>query len=736
MWKNELFSEITQQILGKRLGKAINMLENYLLSHPRQQELDELNNIKNDYRLMAEYWKKGFSDPQREQVYRQLLRRLYVLTTNVAIHERIRNTLFMSNVYSRPRNARKNWSVQSLNNNLENFVTDIAMLDLEPEDARQQKAQQIYSEHQQMMNDLFDYIWTSRLWKESLANFFEEVLLSPTIDVRDQQLIVSAITLSTMSNFCINKFRVLVNVYKQAVDEQLRQRALVGWVLSADSEKVRLYNEMADMVRDLCNDSKVCQELTELQMQMMLCMSAEDDTKKIQNEIIPDIIKGNNLRITRQGIQEQEEDALENILHPDAAEENMERMEASIHRMIDMQKQGADIYFGGFSQMKRFPFFQSISNWFVPFYPEHPGIAQTWQQPRGHRLLKTIVELGAFCDSDKYSFVIAFNQVLNHLPKQMLSMIEQGEASPIPIGGEVPKEEQRQPAFIRRLYLQNLYRFFRLYGQRDEFSNPFETARSVFFANPLFRNTALEGNMVEMASFFSKKKRYEEALSVLENVEEAYQEFGYFMLMGHLMMHRPERYVFPLHTSADYYRQALKMKPQNQQALMGYARACFAEQDYQQALDAYNQLLLKDDNAQNRTAQLNASVCLANLKRYDEALKVLYKLNYLFPEDKDVTRVLAWVLAVDAKYEQAIKLYNQLLSIEKPQPNDMLNYGYCLWFSGDIVSAVGMFRQFLTDHNDPQFSMEQELMVTEHDLISDHGISEAEIQLMLDYLFE
>ena len=68
---------------------------------------------------------------------------------------------------------------------------------------------------------------------------------------------------------------------------------------------------------------------------------------------------------------------MEDILHPGASEERMEKLEATYRRMMDMQKQGADIYFGGFSQMKRFPFFYDISNWLVPFYIQHPTCSAT-----------------------------------------------------------------------------------------------------------------------------------------------------------------------------------------------------------------------------------------------------------------------------------------------------------------------------------------------------------------------
>lgn len=736
MKKNEIFSEVAELLMNRRLGKAIEMLEAYLLSHPRQNEMEQLNSLKNDYQLMTDYWRKGFADPQRNQLYNQLLRRLYVLSTNIGIHDQIRNSSFLSTVYARPRNARKDWSMQKLRLDLENYVTDVAMLSLEEEKLRQQKEPQLQEGHLQMMNDLFDYIWTSRLWKDSLANAFKEMLLSPTIDVRDQQLMVSAIMLSGMNNFDINKLKVLIHVYQNAADEQLRQRALVGWVFCIDADKSRLYLEQHHIIKELCEDERTRRELTELQMQVLLCMSTDEDARTIHNEIMPEIMKGNNLRITRNGIKELDEDTLANILHPEAEEQNMERMEASMRRMVDMQKQGSDIYFGGFSQMKRFTFFQQISNWFVPFYPEHPGISQIWQQEKGKRFLHTITALGAFCDSDKYSFVLAFNHVLSHLPQQMLSLVEQGDASPMPIGGEVALEDQRKPAFIRRLYLQNLYRFFRLYGQRENFANPFDDGQCVFFANKLFHDTPLVEAMLSIASFLSKHRQYAEAMSVLDNIDEQHHHFEYHMLMAHLLMRSPQNYAtFTLTSATDHYREALQLEPDNRKALMGFARACFAEQRYQQSLEAYQKLMnMEPEESRLQQVQLNAAVCMVYLKQYDEALKLLYKLNYLTPDDEDVMRVLAWCLTVDKKYEQAAKLYNKLLSAEKPHTPDMLNYGYCLWFSGDVVSAVGMLRQFLSDQKDPQFSIEQELMVTERELIGEQGIDDVEIQLMLDQL--
>lgn len=729
MWENKQLDEIQQHIFLGRLGKALNMTQNYVLTFPQRYDTSILQELKNNYQLMTDYWRGGAVDPRRNEVYHKLLRQLNALVTNMMIQDRISHTSSLQSLYKRGEEIRPVISEHLLQVRLEEYVANVAMLEFEQEQQREEKRLRLHQEHQQFMDRLFGYILTSGVWPDWQADAFADILLSPTVDSHDQQLIVSAVMLSAMSVFDFHKFRVLVRVYRDTTDPSLRQRALVGWVFSADSSMAEFYPEMRDMIVRLCDDEQVCKELIELQMQVVFCQNAEDDRQTIQNEIMPDLMKASNLHITRQGIEEKDDDPMRDILHPDAAEEDMERMEQSMNRMMDMQKQGADIYFAGFSQMKRFTFFYDISNWFAPFSPDHPGISHIWQQGKGRKFLHVIMRLGAFCDSDKYSFVLAFEQVLSRLPQQMLQMVEQGEASPMPVGGQVPIEEQRQPAFVRRLYLQNLYRFFRLYIQRGDFVNPFDAARSVFTANPLFRGSRLEQQMCEVASFLIKHNRHADARRVLEGME-GQRDLRYYILMGSLLMHTgdPASCV----AAMECYGQALQMQPGHRRALTGYARACFACKNYTEALHTYEQLQSQD--ADSQSVELNIAVCLTHLQRYEEALKILFKQNYLYPDDQNVMRILAWTLTVDGKYEQAVKLYDQLLSSGKQQVADSLNYGYCLWFKGDVAGAAGMFRQYLSQQEGVPAAMEREFLDTEHELLSAHGISDTEILLMLDFL--
>lgn len=712
MERNEVLTEVQYLLIERNLGEAIAALDRFLAVHPHQINTDRLFAIKTDFQLMADYWRHGFKDPQSSQLYNNLLKRMYVLYANIASNYTIRHTPFLASLFYRAHMTPRDWSPQVIKEELESFVSEVAMLDLEPAHTSEKKRSDLYERHYRSMIELFDYIITSGIWTDSFATSMEDVLLAPTVDSYDQQLIISSVMLSAMNYFDAAKFRLLMHVYQQATDEEVRQRALIGWVFSLDTVIVKsLYPEELELLRHVLEDEHCCQELTELQKQVIFCINAEQDNATIQNEIMPDIMKHQGFQITKDGVVEQEEDSLRDILHPDEAEENLEKVEASFRKMIDMQKQGSDIYFGGFSQMKRFSFFNELVNWLMPFDMNHPGINAIVSQFKDSRFLKTMMKNGPFCNSDKYSFMLAFEQVLSRLPQNVRDMLDRGEASI----QAVSAEETSKPAYIRRIYLQDLYRFFRLFTQRDAFENIFDLQEQnyLFFASSLYSNTPLEQHFHEISSFLIKKKRTRDLIEMLGNYDLHIHDFQYFMMCAYVGQ-----------TPLDNYARALELQPDNERALAGYARALFSNSKYQEALDIY--IKLEEKQPDKKSYLLNKSICQTKLQQYDEAEKVLFRLNYESPDDINVTRVLAWTLTCNGKYEQAEKFYEQLMSVKEPLSEDILNNGYRLWFSGRVDEAIDCFSRYLRETGQGK----QFILDNEKELIRLKGITEPECQMM------
>lgn len=725
MKQDELLSSISADIEVRDLWRAIKHMENYLALHPHQINSDRLFAIKTDYQMMMDYWRKGYKDPQQPQQYEKLLHRMYVLYANVTTNARVLQSPLLASLLMKVHMSPRDWSIQVVREQLESFVSDIAMLDLEPKHTAQERRKNLHRQHHQLLSELFAYILTADLWSDGQGEEIEQLLLSPTVDSFDQQVIISAITLAAMNCYDMVKFRTLIHVYQQASDQYVRQRALVGWVFSIDEGVEEfLFPEMSELVRATLQDTECMKEFVELQKQVYFCLGADEDRDVIQKEIMPDMIKGQNLNITRGGVLEQDEEAMLNdILHPGEDEEKLEKMEAGFRKMVDMQKQGSDIYFGGFSQMKRFPFFNEIINWFTPYYIDHPGIVAAVEKFGGETFLKRILDYGPFCNSDKYSFVLAFETVLNQIPQNVREMLNRGEAEMVQ---KMDDAEMNTPAYIRRIYLQDLFRFFRLNPVRNEFRNIFGeySRKCLFIKYPLLEGTDHQAYYKEIATFLIKRNRKDDAERLMRSYyDDQYKDYDYHMLMAYLGV-----------DSKLHYEMALKLNPDSERALSGLGRLLFADEYYDQALNVYNQLV--EINPDKKSYQLNKSVCLTNLQRYDEAEQILFKLNYEDADNLNVARVLAWTLTCNGKYEQAGRLYDQLMAEEKPAADDWSNYGYYLWFSGKITEAADCFRRYVVDNFTPEYRWGESYHITrrERKLCEAKGITDEEIQMMTDLI--
>ena len=716
----EILSKAINCLMDRRLSNAIEVLDQLYIQRPSLMGHSEFEAIKTDYQLMVDYMGRGFSDSHRESLYNTLLQRLYRVAADLEISWRCKNVSAYVNSFRVIDHL--NTSHDFVRTVLESFVSDIAMLSLQPEEMREQKSTELYDRHQSFINRLFSALWTSCQWTDDDCKFYTELLLSPTVVSTDQQVIVSAISLGAMNQFDINKFKTLVNVYQKATDEHVRQRALVGWVLAV-FEGMDIFPEQDAMIRELCENPTITRELLTLQIQFFYSKDAEKDNDKIQRDIMPDIMRNSNLTIGRLGIMEKEEDAIESILHQDADEKRMEQLEEKVRKMMDMQKQGSDIYFGGFSQMKRFPFFNDMVNWFTPFYLNHPALRSVINKLGDTKFLNTLMERSNFCESDRYSFAFALEQIINQLPADIKDAI----GSDAMLGPLAESDDTEDAISIRRTYLQDLYRFFRLYHTANDFINPFEdngrgdfVADTFFFTYKSFMGTGLDDVKLRLASHLYKHQQMTELAELLTTFQSADPRYAILMGYTNINMGKAE-------FAYQFFDYALKAEPDNQWALKGKARAALDAEDYKTAEEVYTELLKLEPGHKNYT--MNRCVALLKLGRTSEVREELFRLDYQYPEDMNVKRVLAWAMLSDNSLDKASQLYDTLLA-STPAHEDYLNAGYCQWAMGNVQRAVELFREWIVKSGKSREQLLEEFR-SDADTLTMYSISEIDCFLML-----
>lgn len=715
----EILNKVINSLIEKRLTNAIEYLDQ-LYERPSLIGYGEFETIKADYLLMVDYMRRGFADNQRESLYLTLLQRLYRVAANLEISWRCKNISAWINAFHVA--DRLNTSHDFIRTVLETFVSDVAMLSLQPEEVRIQKSTELYERHQLFINRLFNALWTSCQWTDDDCLFYTDLLLSPTVVSSDQQILVSAISLSAMNQFDINKFKTLTNIYQRATDEHVRQRALVGWVLSI-FEGMDIFPEQEIIIRKICDNPAFTRELLTLQIQSFYSKDAEKDNDKIQRDIMPDIMRNSNLTIDRIGIIEKEEDAVENILNQDADEKRMEQLEEKVRKMADMHKRGSDIYFGGFSHMKRFPFFNDMINWFTPFYLEHPSLCSVSSKLGETMFLNAVMERSNFCESDKYSFAFAIEQIADQLPNNIKNVINSDAAF-----GSLVQSDDKEDAFsIRRTYLQDLYRFFRLYDKAGDFINPFEDngkgdfiSDSFFFTYKCFEESGLDDVKLRLAMHLYKHQKTMELAELLTTFQSSDPRFSILIGYTNINLGKAD-------AAYKYFDDALISDPDNRWALKGKARAALINEDYDLAEEVYGLLLNLEPGHKGYT--MKRCVALLKMGKFSEVREELFRLDYQYPDDMNVKRLLAWAMLSDDNLEKASQLYDTLLS-ECPVHEDYINAGYCQWAMGNIERAVEYFRDWMARSGGDTEQLLKEFR-RDTDTLSKYNISETDEYLML-----
>lgn len=787
------FYEIYIPLIAKHnVGKALRAMKETIAEDKLPGYIvARYEDVKNDYRLMQDAMMRGLRDDKIDEVYADIMRKVYGAGLDVLIEEKVKR--YSSFAYARVSAQQTEAHPDAVRTVLEAYVQDMAMMAFEPENTRKAKMEKLTADHHAYMKQIFNALLVAPMWNDRRAADFADLLLSPTIDRDDALLLVSAVMLATMNVNDPYKWDMLAEVYVRATDKVLKMRALVGWVLSLpyDPRGPRLFPFVQERIKAMLADKTTLKQMLDMQMQMLFCCNADADNEEIQRNIMPTLIKNTNLQMTRLGIVEKEDDPMKDIMDPNAAERDMEEMERKYRKMMDMQKQGSDIYFGGFSKMKTFPFFNDLCNWFAPFNAAHPALGAARERLAGSTFLNNLMENGPFCDSDKYSFALAIAQIMDRMPDNVKEMLN----SDATLGPTVSKEEQENPAYICRSYLQSLYRFFRLYRSKRDFLNPFildeledNDGNALFLSYKLLACPEMEENAVALCGFLLKRKMMRELMSMAICYKSSQNP-------------RLVRFLALVPMTDGKWQEAYDLfasVPEDQhteESLRGMAHCCMSLKRFGEAVAIYRRLLAMHPDS--FSYQLNLAVCLMSSDAFsscgdaascgdvasscgasscgdassceassslggkvearpnkvvEEGTKLLYKLDYEHPNNANVRRVLAWCMMLQGNFDKAIDIYTRLLSQPDAVSADRLNAAYAHWLSRDVARAVALLREYcnLCEQDEaqakeaakkqgrrcePTKSRNYRLVedfTKDADLLSKYGISLTERKIMVD----
>lgn len=704
------------------LGKEIALLGNWDLEQ-------ELENAKNTYRYMLEYMINGTVDPQSKSLYLKLVQQAFSMCDSASRGSRIKKNTgdkYCATLNSLPDGT----NLQNIFTALETYG-EASKRNVNPDS---QKLKERKDDHERTLLQMFNHIWTSPQWSNSDKECANAMLMSENIDDNDNAILVSAATLSLFEYFDIRKLEFLFDAY-EAGCTIASQRALVGIIMIIIRYDGRLknYPEISARMALISDDNKSFKEnaytiLTQLQ----LSKDTDKVNAKMRNEIIPEIMKSGKFRQTGFGFEEIDEALTKNDENPDWSKSGS-KLNEKLAEMTELQMEGADVYMGTFSQLKSYPFFNDIAHWFYPFDIKHPALGD-FEKNHSSKIMpmiKAILNAGPFSNSDKYSFCFMLSSIGGIEQSMMTNKMAEGmldeEAGSIFKNAETMQPKAKD---FSRQYIYDLYRFFNLYLYRTQFSNPFNDVDGAY--TPL--KATLLGSLMEdrrqvmeYAEFLMKKKYYTEASKLFESLSPALveddAELWQKLAFCYQKSNNPQ--------ALEAYINADSLKPNSTWTISHEAHAARMFGNFKLAAECYNRLLENDSD--NIKYLKRKSECLIADENYEEALPVLYKINYLDESSTVAKRMIAWCLLMTNKLDKAISTYEDICT-EGASANDWMNLGHCLLASGKMKEAVNAYTSGMKATINDKGNAEDfdKGMEADAEILSRFNIGKEELRMILD----
>lgn len=720
------YSEICRNLASRKLKPAFDMLGNLISEYGLGLFKDEHLSLEETYHYMLKYTVEGIHDPERQKVYRKLIVSVFELSDKV--NEAIRLKVSPTVEYEKKRGVKEasieNW--EAFHTELEDFYHDkVKQVD-------EKITLKAAKEHQQNIRKFFYHIWfADKLTTEDIEQW-HKFMKSPVIMVSYKSFIITALILSLQRFFDNEKFNLLFDSYGSE-EAGINQRALVGLLLNLYKYDARMpfYPAITGRLKILNEDSKFKSNLERIILQLIRSKETEKLQQRIRDEILPEMIKlSPNLKnkinfesLMEEGISEDKNPDWEEIFKDSPG--LLDKME----EFSELQMKGADVFMGSFSMLKSFPFYNEISNWFMPFFPENPEIATSLDltDQSNQSFLEAINRAPILCNSDKYSFCFS----IQSMPKENREFMTQGMNAEMEQLKEMKDDAEilnpgSKVEFISNQYIQDLYRFYKLFPRKGDFEDIFNWRFD--FHNKLTLGKILKEDpkvLRNIAEYYFARFHYEEALEIFEYLlereknGEIYQKIAY------------------CHQKTGNFEKALdnylKAELYDINRLWNLKKIALCYRNLKQPAKAleYYQAVEKID-PENLTNQLNIGHCLLELNEFDEALKCYFKVEYLAPENKKVLRPIAWCSFLTGKKEQAEKYLQKLMEGE-PLKHDFMNMGHVQWSLSNRNAALDYYQKSIINNG---FSEKEFLEVFEEDLphLISQGIDNDDVPIMLDQL--
>lgn len=710
---NKAYNRIVGSLDHKELKNAFDSLHALISGCGEYSFSDKLNELQDTYKYMLRYHIDGIKDPMQNQIHENILVATYELSDEV---------------------KQKALAIESPLS----FYNRRRYLKTQPFISYEQIHNLLLLEHETGNNKecetfnitLFNKLWISGFLSQEEVAQIRAMLLDEELPLTTSCQIVSALMLGLQEAFDKEKLLLLFDATYNP-EEEVKIRAIISILLTLYlyRKRIALYPQIANRLATLAETAGFSQIVRTITLQFIIARETEKITRKLQEEILPEMMKLSPKISNKINLKDITPDQLEEGMNPEweniLSDSNLGK---KIEEFSELQLEGADVMHSTFIHLKNFPFFREISNWLLPFTINHSKFDNQFNQiPNADKEILDTMSLASFmCNSDKYSLYFSMMQLPMDARKMMMNQFDNQTSEMIQQNREKLINQRGKQNIIISQYIQDLYRFFKLYPGHLDFTDIFTLPLDFHQLDVLQPYISDKESLTMIAECYLRKNYYNDALTIYKQLAEKdfdsdilFQKTGYCKQMEG-----------DIEGALEDYLRADLLNPDSQWVIRHIAGCYRSLKKPQEALTYYRRY--ETLNPDNLSIQISIGNCYLELKDYNEALKCFFKVDYLDQKSHKAWRPIAWCSFLTGKYDQARNYYKKILDY-KPNAQDFLNAGHTEWTLQNIKGALSYYQQ-VVQKEEGNFNKFQELFNQDIPDLLVAGIEPSEITLMLEQL--
>lgn len=721
---SKLRNKIFEHLDNRQLALALKHLRTMVDGTTQWDMKEAFNRLDTSYGYLLQYLSQGVSDPQRDTILSQIFAEAYELTdkTVIALAAEQSTHLF----YLR----HQEYSGRSLEAMLTDYKAEHKKSALiNPDDINTTVSINILKRCEAIESDIFNKVWSSFPIENADIGVLASALRDNELPSHLKSLILSALMLGLTKFFDAPKLKLLIDSYTFIDDDEPKLRALINAVIILYLYRNRI-NYSSDLLSSLDEIQKLPSFTSDMQLiftRLIHSRNTDNISRKMREGIMPELQKMspdlfNKIKGKSPG-----------TINIDEIEENPQWQEwldksgitKKLEEFNEIQLEGGDVFISTFSKLKSYPFFNTLSNWFLPYHDNCSAVTTAFGGKK-HPLTALFKVMPILCDSDKYSMLLSIASAPESQRNMMFSQFEAQREQFQDLQSEEAQSVIKMRDIIVNRYIQDLYRFFKLYSRRREFKSIFDTSINLTEVDCLKEYLSDTPTLSVIAEFYFKNGFYNDAITFYRR-----------MVANHDANPHVYQKIAYAYQSLGKYREALKNYSRYELVDSSDAwntrqmAQCYRSlREIDKAIECYNRAL--EMSPQSVNLCLNLGHCYLDKGDYDNALHQYYKADFMPKAKHRAWRPIAWCSFLTGKHEQAVNYYEKIINDDTPTSQDYLNYGHLLQSMGRIAEAIEKYRKSLVMENNGEEAFAQLYIADAKYMVNKLGVAPGDYALLLD----